>query len=213
MVLRVSSIFFMPITSTYYLSLEQVFGVLNETLFDKRLPDVLLTMQRRNSHGYFAPKRFQHRQQGEMMVDEIALNPDRFDREDVDILAAFAHDLCHLWQQYYGKPGRKGYHNREWADKMIEIGLMPSHTGQPDGKQTGQRMSHYLLAGGRFERAMASLFTESHISWKSQSQGEGARRIRQTRQKYTCPGCGLNVWAKPAANIVCGDCQRVCETA
>lgn len=211
MVFRVSSIFFMPITSTYYLNLEEVFRFLNEALFDKALPDVLLTMQRRNSDGYFAPKRFQHRQDGEMMVDEIALNPDRFDREDADILAAFAHDLCHLWQQYYGKPGRKGYHNREWADKMIEIGLMPSHTGQADGKRTGQRISQYILAGGRFDAALSSLFTQARISWQGQAQAGARGGMRQTRQKYTCPGCGLNVWARPEAKILCGDCQRVCE--
>lgn len=27
-----------------------------------------------------------------------------------------------------------------------------------------------------------------------------------TRAKFTCSTCGLNVWAKPSANILCGDC-------
>ena len=27
-----------------------------------------------------------------------------------------------------------------------------------------------------------------------------------TRSKFTCGSCGLNVWAKPSANILCGDC-------
>ncbi|CQQ97068.1 zinc metalloproteinase Mpr protein [Yersinia enterocolitica] len=33
-----------------------------------------------------------------------------------------------------------------------------------------------------------------------------------TRTKFTCAQCGLNVWAKPTANIYCGDCDVKLET-
>jgi rubrerythrin len=29
-----------------------------------------------------------------------------------------------------------------------------------------------------------------------------------SKTKYTCRGCGLNAWAKPAAPLVCGACQE-----
>jgi hypothetical protein len=32
---------------------------------------------------------------------------------------------------------------------------------------------------------------------------------RSNRLKYTCPGCNLNAWAKPGANLVCGDCEKL----
>jgi transcription elongation factor Elf1 len=32
-----------------------------------------------------------------------------------------------------------------------------------------------------------------------------------SKTKYTCPGCGLNAWAKPEVNLVCGDCGETME--
>lgn len=30
---------------------------------------------------------------------------------------------------------------------------------------------------------------------------------RSNRDKYTCPGCGLNAWGKPGLRIACSDCE------
>lgn len=30
---------------------------------------------------------------------------------------------------------------------------------------------------------------------------------QSNRNKYTCPGCELNVWGKPGLRVVCGDCE------
>ncbi len=27
-----------------------------------------------------------------------------------------------------------------------------------------------------------------------------------SKTKYTCPACGQNAWAKPGAQLICGDC-------
>jgi hypothetical protein len=51
------------------------------------------------------------------------------------VLSTLVHEQAHLWQHHFGKPGRGRYHNREWAAKMVEIGLIPSATGEPGGKQ------------------------------------------------------------------------------
>ena len=67
----------------------------------------------------------------------------------------------------FGKPGRSCYHNREWALKMIDIGLHPSSTGMPGGKITGQHISDYPIEGGPFIKACHSL-VEQHafrIPW------------------------------------------------
>jgi hypothetical protein len=61
--------------------------------------------------------------------------------------------MVHNWQHCFGKPSRNGYHNKEWAQKMDQIGLVPSSTGRPGGKRTGQKVSDYPKPGGAFERA------------------------------------------------------------
>ena len=59
------------------------------------------------------------------------------------------HEMVHVWQHAHGKPGARGYHNKEWAAKMKAIGLQPSSTGMVGGKETGQRMMDYIIPGGR----------------------------------------------------------------
>ena len=65
--------------------------------------------------------------------------------------------MAHQWQRHHGKPSRTGYHNKEWAAKMIEVGLVPSSTGEIGGKQVGQHMTHYIADGGAFAQACADL--------------------------------------------------------
>ncbi|MDH8410092.1 sprT domain-containing protein, partial [Klebsiella pneumoniae] len=67
------------------------------------------------------------------------------------------HEMVHLWQHHHGNVSRAGYHNVEWAEKMVSIGLIPSHTGAPGGKQIGQHMSHYVEPAGRFDKAANEL--------------------------------------------------------
>jgi predicted SprT family Zn-dependent metalloprotease len=47
---------------------------------------------------------------------ELALNPDEFiGRTDEMILSTLVHEMCHVWQQTYGKSPRRGYHDRQWC--------------------------------------------------------------------------------------------------
>jgi predicted SprT family Zn-dependent metalloprotease len=112
---------------------------------------VLVTLQRHaKTRGYFSPERF-HGRTGKTAVHELALNPDGFTgRTDEMVLSTLAHEMAHVWQQTHGKRPRRGYHNRQWASKMKEIGLQPSSTGEPGEKETGQTVSHYSIPGGRF---------------------------------------------------------------
>ncbi len=81
-------------------------------------------------------------------------------------MQTLVHEMCHLWQFHFGKPGRARYHNQEWADKMESIGLMPSSTGQPGGAKTGDCMADYAMANGRFVGACEALITQSfQLSW------------------------------------------------
>ena len=77
--------------------------------------------------------------------------------------------MVHLWQHIFGKPSRGRYHNVQWAKKMKEIGLYPSDTGEAGGKETGDKVSHYIINDGRFDVA-ATHFLEQRgntILWYS----------------------------------------------
>ena len=146
------------ITLREYQSFQKAYDFFNRELFAGSLPQVLVTLQRHaKTRGYFSPERFSGRID-KSAVHELALNPDSFTGStDEMILSTLAHEMCHVWQQTHGKPPRRSYHDRQWAGKMREIGLQPSSTGEPGGKETGQSMSHYILPDGRYSKVYAKL--------------------------------------------------------
>lgn len=200
-----------PTTQTYT-SLTTAYDFFNRELFSGSLPPCLITMQRRSgAFGYFSGERFASLADPKEITDEIALNPAHFaTQKPTKVLSTLVHEMVHLWQHHYGKPPRKGYHDRQWAAKMHEIGLIPTATGEPGGKETGQKVSHYIEENGRYDRAVAKLLAEhSAILYHDRSDNNAARKKKAaSKTKYTCPTCGLNAWAKPAAPLVCGDCQE-----
>lgn len=153
-------------TRETYDELQVAYSHFNGCLFEGALPDCLITLQREKSTcGYFSAKRFA-RSDGET-TDEIALNPSYFAVVPlVETMQTLVHEMAHLWQHHFGSPGRVRYHNEEWASKMEACGLMPSSTGRPGGKRTGDKMADYALTGGLFLQACAALFTTSYsLSW------------------------------------------------
>ena len=95
--------------------------------------------------------------------------------------------------------------------QMVVVGLMPSDTGAPGGKETGQHVSHYIMAGGPFDQAAEQLLaTGFQLNWQSLAPERQTSKAR-SKTKYTCPSCGQNAWAKPVASLVCGDCGEPME--
>lgn len=153
-------------TSTTYNELQVAFDHFNKALFENKLPQCLITLQRKKrTYGYFSSERFITSKGTK--TDEIAMNPSYFAVcPPEEVLQTLVHEMAHLWQFHFGKPSRGGYHNKEWAAKMENIGLMPSSTGKEGGAKTGDCMSDYIIIGGRFEKACNQLLTNSfRISW------------------------------------------------
>ena len=202
-------------TGKTYGDLNVAFDFFNNSLFDGRLPRCLITMQRRAGiYGYFAGDRFGTRD-GQEKADEIALNPAHLkERSLEETFSTLVHEMVHLEQHHFGKPSRSGYHNKEWAELMKKVGLIASDTAAPGGNETGQRVSHYIRPGGRFDIACAKLLSQGITldyveMWSETDQGKKARKSKAaSKTKYTCPGCGLNAWAKPEVLLVCGECQE-----
>jgi predicted SprT family Zn-dependent metalloprotease len=196
-------------TRTTYVGFTEAYDFFNDRLFGARLPRCLITMQRRaNTLGYFAQDQFGTRDRQEV-TDEIALNPKHFrERSTEDSLSTLVHEMCHLQQRHFGKPPRRSYHNREWADMMRAVGLVPSDTGKPGGRQTGQHMTHYIARNGSFETACAELLASGFtIRYVDLEENEETKK-KKLKVKYTCPGCDANAWGKPELNLICGDCLR-----
>ena len=129
-------------------------------------------------------------------------------RSDEDILSVLVHEMVHVWQQHFSMPPRGGYHDKKWGSKMEEIGLMPSNTGQPGGKKTGQQMHHYIIPGGPFDLSYLLWFEAGNkLLWNSQIEEENKNKKPNSKIKYTCPDCEQNAWAKPNAHLVCGHCD------
>lgn len=98
----------------------------------------------------------------------------------IETMQTMVHEMCHLWQHHFGTPGRGRYHNEEWAARMEAVGLMPSSTGQPGGKRTGDMMADYALSGGRFLEACSELLTSSfQLSWYDRFPAEDHVRLGQ----------------------------------
>lgn len=154
-------------TLEYANELQQAFDHFNDRLFDGQLEQCVISLQRTaRCFGYYSPKRFINARSGESR-SEISINPQYLANYPViESLQTLVHEMVHMWQDKYGKPGRRGYHNREWGQKMESIGLMPSSTGRPGGAKLGEKMADYVIEGGLFHQHATTLLTQDfRLSW------------------------------------------------
>jgi hypothetical protein len=210
-----------PTASTYG-GLNRAYEFFNNALFGGQLPRCLITMQRhKGAYGYFAPQRFGSAD-GATVTDEIALNPMHFsERDERATLSTLVHEMAHLWQQHFGEPSRGGYHNKEWGAKMKALGLHPSSTAAPGGKETGQSVSHYIVEGGAYDLAFAEFGGGINLLgdlWNDGDEKAAKARAKKNASKtaFECEDCGLKAWAKADASLICGDCDKplmACEAA
>ena len=195
------------ITPREYRAFQKAYDFFNRELFGGSLPHVLVTLQRHAKMlGYFWADGFTGRTENSK-THELALNPDGFTgHNDREILSTLAHEMAHVWQQTHGKPPSCGYRDKQWAAKMKEIGLQPSTNGMPGGKETGKKVSHYIIATGPYARAYEKLAaTGFQLHWESTPRTTEEKKASKT--KFTCPDCGQNAWAKPDALLICGVCH------
>lgn len=193
-------------TGRQYGAFQAQYDYFNRELFGSELPFCLLTFSRsgKKCAGFFAPERWLD---GEKVSHEIALNPEFWNTCRKEAISTLVHEMCHLWQQVFGTPGRKGYHNKEWGDKMKQVGLHPSNTGAPGGKETGQQMSDYVIEGGRLQLALEAMPEELWMPLEYRPVLKIAA-ANKTKTKYQCPVCEAKIWGKDNLSVRCLDCDR-----
>lgn len=218
-------------TSRQFNTLEDLFNYYNQVLFGGQLTECLVNLSRhREAVGFFAHNVWQS-ERGDTR-HEISINPDTLSMGDEFWHQTLVHEMCHLWQFDHGKPSRYSYHNKEWARKMISVGLMPSDTGKPGGKLTGQQMDDYVINGGVFQKAFRNITSaelqnlklpyknrirlwdqnkEGVTGEETDPEGESSGGKKSAgksgkKSKYTC-SCGINVWGKGELSLKCNICQ------
>ena len=93
---------------------------------------------------------------------------------------------------------------------MLEIGLQPTDTGLPGGKSTGDRVTHYIIPGEKFDKVMSTYEAKrgTAILWKSGNESLSKKAKINSKTKFACPDCQQAAWAKPSAKLVCGECDQ-----
>ncbi len=212
-----------------YFELQKAYDYFNAELFGGQLPAVMLAQHRHpRSYGYWGNDRWSAG--GQKKAGELGMNPEYLkSRPLAETLATLVHEQCHVWQTYFGDAPRSSYHNREWADKMEDVGLMPSTTGAPGGKRTGPSVTHYIIDGGKFQAACRRLIGNGFaLTWgavkepkggiggsEGEEGGEAKPKASKSgkRIKYVCLDCEAAAWGKDGLNLMCGECEERMEAA
>lgn len=186
-------------TDQAYQQLQKAYDFYNDRLFDGVLPHCLFTFHRNpKSAGYFSPARFSSK--SGQKTDEIAMNIAYFAISPIEeVLSTLAHEMAHLKQEHFGIPGKKGYHNSEWATIMDEIGLIPTSTGLPGGKRVGEKMDHYIEPGGKFELATDELLDAFfELSWYDRYVATKPENMRRQISRLSESGVDPHLSQLPA---------------
>ena len=193
-------------------TLQRAFDFYNAELFESRLPEcIILVHRKRGAAGYFWAEQWQD-QKGEEKMHEIAMNPELFGRTVDKTLSTLVHEMTHLEQQEFGTPSKGGYHNKEWAEMMLAVGLTPTTTGVEGGAMTGRKVTHMIDAGGLFDVATQKLkATGAELSWLAVTPAKKEKKKDLSKVKHTCPECGMKAWAKLGVRIMCNDCDEMLD--
>jgi predicted SprT family Zn-dependent metalloprotease len=184
-----------------YRRFQEAYNFFNERLFENTLAECMITFQRQKRiMGYVSLDRWINNEQE--YTHELAINPEYFANYPlVEICQTLCHEMVHIWQAQFGTMGRRGYHNREWANKMMAIGLMPSTTGQPGGDIVGEHVGDYILHDGRFMAAFNELASSGfQVTWMDRYP---VVRQETTTVTYTQLGRPIQLDAQaPSARMV-----------
>lgn len=117
---------------------------------------------------------------------EITINARHLSRPLFDILDTLLHEMLHQWQDMYGKPGRSNYHNNEFIEKALSIGISSDSWGHSLG----------IVKDGLFEKMLIKYgintegiqYYNPQFPQKVQDISQGKSKLK----KWTC-GC-QNAW-------------------
>lgn len=197
-----------------YPLLYEAYDYYNKKLFSSVLPEVVITVERKNNFkGYFCQDLYEN-SEGKTKLCQITLNPSFFkEGNEKAVFSTLVHEMCHLKTAMDGENLSTGYHSKAWADLMESIGLIPTSTGKEGGKKTGFKMTHMIVKGGKFDLCTQKLFEKNLYfdvtDFKNEikvAEKEIKNETRGTRIKYSC-GC-TSFWGGRGIKALCSKCGK-----
>lgn len=208
--------------------LTEAYEVFNEKLFNKELPPCVVTLGKKaGALGVFMPSRWRMKSEfgtetdSKLLVEtaedapELRMVPSYFkSRSTKEILSTLLHEMVHWWRaSLCEKKKTKRHHDKHWAAKMEELGLMPYNINNPE-KKTGHKCSHTIMEGGIFNDVATSLIEKGlEIRYYFAERSSSTVRQYTKKIKYTCPVCESVVRGVPGLSIKCVECDQDFEEA
>jgi hypothetical protein len=189
-------------TLDFYARLQWAFDRFNAELFEGKLPPCLITLRSSNRyHGYHHKERFVNKQG--QTLDELGLHPGFFAIQPIEeVLSTLVHEMVHHWQDCLGTPTKTNPHNREWGKKMRELGLEPTSTGFPGGKEVGHSMSHYIVPTGSFLQSCRALLDQGlDLQWFDRHVPREDTAAANRQSALAAVGVALELSAPPVQEI------------
>lgn len=197
---------------------QDLYDFFNSELFENKLPNVILNFSRmRGSKGFFINSKIWKNQKNQKKtLAEINLNPIFLIQGNIkDVCSTLVHEMVHLWQFYFGKFGKHGYHNKEFSKKMESVGLITSSTGEEGGERLGKKMTHYILKDGLFFESYKKIKKNKKFPWLMNLDKIKLGKTKKAKvdlktnikQTYFCPTCDIRVWGKRGLAIICSNCN------
>jgi hypothetical protein len=189
-------------TLAFYASLQTGYDHFNTHLFKNELPSCLITLRSASRvYGYHHANRF-IAADGQQLA-ELGLHPGFFTLRPIEsVLSTLVHEMAHHWQNHCGTPTQSNPHNKEWAQKMETLGLMPSHTGLPGGKKTGRSVSHYIVPDGPYLKACQQLLASGfQIPWLDRHAPAPPEREIAHQAALKAAGIEINLTPPPSATL------------
>ena len=135
--------------------------------------------------------------------ENICINLVHLDRPVWDILATLLHELCHSWQAAYGKPSNSWFHNKEFREKMLEIGIVVNGKGCHLGIQD----PFVLILKKHGMKVNGKKSPDGFIKIPPKAKPKGKSKLK----KWTC-GC-TNVRVAVKLEATCDICGNKFELA
>lgn len=191
-------------TKEHYGEVTALVEWLNRSFYGGKLPLPMITFRTaQKCFGAYAPEKWDHRtgtSRAEFRLNPLLFKQAPFEMQCMDLLRL----MEHLRQ---GKPSRTNYHDRDYAAGMKEHGLQTQREDAPE-KETGERITLSVIAGGKFEKLVAKKSESFAFSWAIReadasggADGEGGEKNESKsgrKFKYVCPveGCATAFWGK-----------------
>ena len=183
--------------------LEKAFKVFNQTYFEGKLPEVVLTIQSSpKCYGYITTRQVWTEREEKGSYYEINLSAEYLSREYDEVCATLLHEMVHLYCLVNGirdTSNRGRYHNRRFQTEAEKRGLSVEYAPQIGYSVTSATDNLRALLK---EQGLGTSLLYSRVKTEKAQKGKSSTR------KYICRSCGMSIRATKKVHVICGDCMQ-----